>query len=489
MYILSIDQSTSATKAFIFDEFAKIICKYTISHEQFYPKEGYVEHDAEEIYLNTIKAINNVLKESKIHPSNIKAISITNQRETVVLWDKETKKPIYNAIVWQDNRGKKICENLENSHLSSIIKEKTGLMLSPFFSASKISWIIKNIPLAKDLIFKNQLLCGTMDSFLIYKLTNGNCHFTDFSNASRTELFNINTLEWDKEILDLFEIPIEILPKVKYSDEIFGEFEIDGIKIPITGVLGDSHAALFGQNCFNKGDIKATYGTGSSIMLNIGEKPIINDNGIVTSIGFGFRNKIYYCFEGNINSTGATIKWLSENLEIMKIEECEDLATSVDSSLGVYFVPSFSGLGAPHWDNEAKGIITGLTFGTNKKHIVRAGLESIAYQIKDVINAMAYSYKNKIKEICVDGGPCHNNFLMQFQSDILNSVVVVNSISELSALGSAYIAGLSVGLWNDLEDILNLTKVKTKFLPSMDEENINKLYEGWKKAISKACLK
>ncbi|MCL2323670.1 MAG: glycerol kinase GlpK [Oscillospiraceae bacterium] len=476
--ILSIDQSTSATKAFLFDESAKIINKVSIPHEQFYPKEGYVEHDAEEIYLNTLKAIIILSKEA----INIKAISITNQRETIVLWDKISGTPIYNAIVWQDNRGSKICEDIEKLGYSHIIKEKTGLTLSPFFSASKISWILKNVPIAKELLSKNRLLCGTMDSFLIYRLSHNKKHLTDFSNASRTQLFNIHTLEWDEEILDLFEIPKEILPEVKFSDEIFGYFN----KIPITGVLGDSHAALFGQNCFNPGDIKATYGTGSSIMLNIGERPLLNKNGIVTSIGFGFRNKISYVFEGNINSTGATIKWLSENLEMMKIEEAESLASSVDSNLGVYLVPSFTGLGAPYWDNDAKAIITGLTFGANKKHIVRAGLESIAYQVKDCLDAMISSLGFTLKEIRVDGEPCKNKFLMQFQSDILNAIVSVNNTSETSALGSAFIAGLAVGMWNDLSDVENLTSVKTKYFPSMDEKKIYKLCTGWKEAIVKA---
>lgn len=488
--ILSIDQSTAQTKVFIFDEHAKIVGKSNIAHKQYYPNEGYVEHDANEIYSNTILAIDLALKNSNLSIIDISAISISNQRETIVAWDKLTGNPVYNAIVWQCNRGKDICSHLEKGGYAPIIKEKTGLILSPFFSASKLSWIMKNVKDARKLAEEHRLLCGTIDSFLIFKLTDGKCHFTDFSNASRTQLFNINTLKWDEEILDLFEIPHNILPEVKFSDEIFGFFKLDGANVPITGVLGDSHAAFFGQNCFNKGNVKATYGTGSSIMMNIGNKPLKNDNGIVTSIGYGFKNSITYVFEGNINSTGATIKWLEDNMEMVKLEEVEKIASTVSSSLGVYMIPAFTGLGAPHWDNDARGIITGLTFGTKKAHVVRAALESIAYQINDVILAMTDSIDDPfLGEIRVDGGPTKNNLLMQFQTDILRKDVAINKTSELSALGSALMAYLAINVFKDLDSIIKLRETKERFSPKMDESTRYELCKGWKSAIAKACTK
>ena len=387
-YTLAIDQSTSATKTMLFNSNAAIIAHTSVEHKQYYPQPGWVEHDPEEILLNTYKSVELLLEKSKVTPSDITSIAITNQRETVVVWNKRTGKPVYNAVVWQCNRGTKICEELIAHGHEPYVREKTGLIINTYFSASGVKWILDNVKGAAQTAREGHLLLGTMDSWLIWNLTSGKVHVTDYTNASRTLLFNIHTLDWDKELLKLFTIPATMIPKALPCDGLFGTTTMNGMlpETPIAGVLGDSHGALVGQMCFSRGMGKATYGTGSSIMVNIGKKALAAPRGLVTSIGFAARGKVFYAYEGNIHCTGATIKWLQDELQLISsAAETEILATSVESTDGVYFVPAFAGLGAPWWDNDARAIICEMNRGTTKAHIVRAALESIAYQIKDLM--------------------------------------------------------------------------------------------------------
>jgi len=433
-----------------------------------------------------------VLLKAGKQASDLAVVSITNQRETSLIWDKNTGKPIANAAVWQCQRGKDYCKSLIDEGFSSKISEKTGLIIDPYFSASKLRWIINHVEGAKEKAQNGDLLLGTMDSWLLWKLTNGKVHATDFSNACRTMLFNINTLKWDEELISLFDLHPSMFPEVKFSDQIFGTTEpsvVFDVPVAIAGLLGDSHAALFGQNCFEPGMAKATYGTGSSIMMNIGNKPLAAPAGLVTSIGYGRAGKIDYVFEGNIHCTGDTINWLVNDAEIISnAVESEQLALSVHDNNQVYFVPAFVGLGAPYWDNQARACISGMARNTKKAHIVRAALESIAYQIKDLIDLMVENATIPFREMRVDGGPTRNNFLMQFQSDMLRQEVVRSNIEEISALGSAFMAGLACGFWKDLDEIKSLRKVDKTFTPNMPSEDIEKLYSGWKLAIKRARL-
>ncbi|MCX7796454.1 MAG: glycerol kinase GlpK [bacterium] len=485
-YILTIDQSTSATKAIIFNNKGRLIYRYNISHKQYYPKPGWVEHNPKEIFNNTIKAIKEAIRESGVGLDDIIAISITNQRETALVWNRKTGEPIYNAIVWQCKRSADICEMLEKEGLGREIKEKSGLNLSPYFSASKVRWILENVESAREKAKKGELFCGTIDSWLVWKLTEGKSHFTDYTNASRTQLLNLKELKWDQKLLEIFEVPESMLPELKASDEVFGYFKIEGLhsKLPLTGVIGDSHAALFGQTCFERGTAKATYGTGSSVMMNVGKEALIPSSGIVGSLGWVLKRDVSYVLEGNINYTGAIIKWLVENLELISNpKESGVIASSVMDNGGVYFVPAFVGLGAPYWDSEARAIITGMTSGTKKAHIVRAAEESIAYQIKDIIELMIEESKIPLKELRVDGGPTRDDFLMQFQADILNVPVVRVKIEELSALGSAFIAGITLDLWDNFTELIALRDIDTVFTPQMPKEEVDRLYKGWKQAV------
>lgn len=485
--ILSLDQSTSSTKAMLFDSAGKLILRCNIDHRQYYPQPGWVEHDAEEIYRNSIQAMVAVLKQSGIASSQIKVLSITNQRETVVVWDKNTGKPVYNALVWQCRRAGEICSAIAGQGYGGIVKEKTGLVLSPYFSAAKVKWILDNVQDAREKAENGELLMGTMDCWLIWNLTGRKIHATDYSNASRTQLFNLKELKWDEELLGIFDIPPSMLPEVLYSDEIFGtagkEQGFD-VEIPISGVMGDSHAALFGQNCFDVGMAKATYGTGSSIMMNIGRIPLASEKGLVTSIAWGMDGEVDYVFEGNINCTGATIKWMVEDLQLISASrEAEQQALSVESNEGVYIVPAFVGLGAPYWDSGARASITGITRGTKKAHIVRAAEESIAYQIKDVLELMKEESGLELKELRVDGGPTRDSFLMQFQADILDTIVACSKIEELSALGSCFMAGLATGVWKSREDVKKLREEGRRFKPAMEAHQRDCLYKGWKEAV------
>jgi glycerol kinase len=487
LYILSIDQSTSATKAVLFDQDAKFVARSNAGHKQYYPKPGWVEHDPEEIYENTLKVIEQVIKEAGIDKPDIRCLSISNQRETVVAWDKTTGKPVYNAVVWQCLRGEEKCNELKAKGYDKLVRERTGLIIDPYFSASGLHWILNSDEEIKRKAKQGQLAAGTIDSWLIWKLTNGKVHATDFTNACRTLLFNIHQLKWDNEICSLFDIPANILPSIKPADDIFGYTTAGGVfkeAIPISGVLGDSHAALFGQRCYQQGLSKVTYGTGSSVMLNIGDKALEAPEGLVTSVGYSIKKKTDYVFEGNIHSTGATIKWMVDAMQILNNSaESEKLANSVESTEGVYFVPAFSGLGAPYWDNLARANISGIHGGTHKAHIVRAGIESIAYQVKDLLDLMAQKAGIKLTEIRVDGGPSRNKFLMQFQSDMLGAPIAVSDIEEASALGSALAGGLGTGIWGRLSELEKLYTNREKIQPSMSKDKQIQLYEGWKKAV------
>ena len=491
-YILAIDQSTSASKIILFNKKAELVRRVSIPHQQFYPQPGFVEHDAEEIFTNVIEGMKQVVSESGVSPNDLAGIAITNQRETSLIWDKTSGKPIAHAAVWQCQRGTEYCDQLKAEGREEMVREKTGMIIDPYFSASKLRWILNNTKGAKEKAMKGDLLLGTMDSWLLWKLTGGKVHATDYSNACRTLLFNIKTLQWDEELLQLFDLPSSMFPELKYSDEIFGYTDTAVIfdqALPVAGLLGDSHAALFGQNCFLPGMAKATYGTGSSIAMNIGETALAAPEGLVTSIGYGISGKIYYIFEGNIHCTGDTINWLKNELQLINsASETEGLANSVDSTIGTYLVPAFVGLGAPYWDNSARASLTGMSRDTTKAHVVRAALESIAYQVKDLIDLMVKEGGIELKELRADGGPTRNNFLMQFQSDMLGREVVRSTIEEVSALGATFMAGLATGFWSSLEDIKTLYNSDRTFAPLMGPEENEKLYGGWKKAVDRTRL-
>ncbi len=491
-YILAVDQSTSATKAILFDSSAKVISRSTVAHKQYYPKPGWVEHNPEEIYEKTLLAIQNVLTQSGIKQSEIEALAITNQRETAVVWDKNTGKPVYNAIVWQCQRGADICNNLKNNGYERLIQSKTGLIIDPYFSASGVQWILDNVTGARKLAENNNLLFGTTDSWLIWKLTKGKVHATDYSNACRTMLFNIHDLCWDADIAKLLRIPLSVFPQVRFADADYGYTEENSVftrKIKITGVMGDSHAALFGQHCFTPGLGKATYGTGSSVMMNIGNKPLESPGGLVTSVGYGVQNEISYVFEGNIHSTGATINWLVDDLKLIQnANESEELALSVPDNGEVYFVPAFVGLGAPYWDNDARAMVCGISRGTQKAHLVRAALEAIAYQVKDLTDLMSSKSGIGLKELRVDGGPTRNNFLMQFQADMLDAAINRSEIEEASALGVALAAGLATGIWKNFDELRQLRTKNDIISPEMTKSKRENLYGNWKKAVAKVLL-
>jgi glycerol kinase len=488
-HILSIDQSTSATKAVIFNRKGRIIYRAAAGHQQFYPQPDWVEHDPEEIYRNTLKVIYQVFNDSGLTQDDFAVLAITNQRETVVVWDRKTGKPVYNAVVWQCQRGAGICRELREKGYQQMIRSKTGLIIDPYFSASGVKWILDNVDGAMDKARAGDLVLGTIDSWLVWKLTGGKIHVTDYSNACRTMLFNIHECVWDKDIADLLNIPMSMFPEVKFSDEVVGYTQPGrnfSMNLPICGIMGDSHAALFGQNCFKPGMGKATYGTGSSIMMNIGSKPLECPAGLVTSIGWGAGGKIIYVFEGNIHCTGDTINWLVNDLGLIPdAESSGEIAVSVQDNNGVYLVPAFVGLGAPYWDNQARATISGMLRSTKKAHIVRAALEAIAYQVRDLTDLMTTGSGIKLIELRVDGEPTRNTFLMQFQADMLHASINRSDIAEVSALGSAYMAGLAAGVWESIEEIISLRGQDEVFSGKMSEEQRNKLYNGWKLAVAR----
>ncbi len=474
-YVLAIDQSTSGTKALLLDEAGGLLKRADLSHEQKVNARGWVSHDPMEIYRNTIEAAR--LAVSGIDPAKIAAIGISNQRETALIWDSETGLPVADAIVWQCGRAQEICDRLANQ--TEAVRQKTGLLLSPYFPAAKWAWILENTPGLEN----RQLCAGTIDSWLVYKLTGS--FKTDFSNASRTLLFNINLLQWDKELCELFGVPLESLPEVCMSDSCFGETDMEGVlpgPVPIFGVLGDSHGALFGQGCVKPGMGKATYGTGSSVMVNVGEKPVFSDSGIVTSLAWGIDGRIHYVLEGNINYTGSVIKWLVDDVKLLSSsKEAGEIAAGADPNDGTYLVPAFTGLGAPYWKSDSRAILCCMGRGTGRAEIVRAAEESIAYQIADVAFAIEKGSGIMLNELRADGGPTRDKFLMQFQSDLLGRPVAVSEREELSGIGAAYCAGIACGLygWEILEK-----QARTSFLPQRDLAWREKKYRGWKQAVS-----
>ena len=489
-YVLGIDQSTQGTKALLFDEEGTLICRTDLPHKQYINEKGWVEHDPEEIYANTLAIVKNLVEKAGINKNDLAVLGISNQRETAMVWNRTTGKPVYNAVVWQCARGAQICEEIEKVGDADMIRSHTGLQLSPYFSAAKIAWVLKNVGGVQELADKGELCCGTIDSWLVYKLTGGKEFRTDYSNASRTQMFNISELKWDKQVCGLFGIPMSALPEVTDSDGDYGITDFDGYldhEIPIRGVLGDSHGALFGQGCVETGMIKSTYGTGSSIMMNIGDKPVFS-NRVVTSLAWKLGGEVNYVLEGNINYTGAVITWLKDDLELISSPgETEQLAKESNPADKSYLVPAFTGLGAPYWDSEATGILTGMTRTTKRKEIVRAALDCIAYQITDVIKAMSTESGIDISELRVDGGPTKNKYLMQFQSDIAHVTVQVPSSEELSGIGAAYAAGIAVGIYNKKEVLNKMTR--TRFTPQMQSEERAQKYAGWKNAVEQVLHK
>ena len=484
-YIISIDQSTSSTKALLFDEQCRLLGRTSVDHQQYYPQTGWVEHDAEEIYQNMVEAIRKLTENSPL--SSQFSLCITNQRETAVVWNKTTGRPIANAVVWQDTRGAELCRELRSLGYSKRVFDKSGLLIDPNFSATGVKWLLDNIEGAREQAERGELLLGTIDTWLVWKLTGGRVHATDYTNASRTMLFNIHTMQWDDELLHLFDIPRTMLPDVLPCDAIYGETTVEGLypePIQIAGVLGDSHGALVGQMCFTKGSGKVTYGTGSSVIVNIGEEPKTAPQGLVTSVGFSAFGKIYYGYEGNIYSTGATLKWIADQLQLVgHPSEMEALATSVSDNGGVYIVPAFSGLGAPWWQSDIKGAVLGLTFATTKAHFLRAALESIAYQIKDLVDVMARATGGRLSEICADGGPTKNQFLMQFQANMLETPVVCTEVDDASALGAVIMNGFARGLWKSFDEVTPFRKVTQTFQPQDDPQRFT-LYQQWRNAVN-----
>lgn len=481
--IIAIDQSTSSTKALLFDEQCRIVARTNVDHKQYYPQTGWVEHDAEEIYQNMVKAISQLpLQEEAVY-----SIALTNQRETAVVWNKLTGKPIANAVVWQDTRGAELCRQLRAEGRADMVMAKSGLLIDPNFSASGVKWLLDHIEGARQQAQRGELLMGTIETWLVWRLTGGQVHATDYTNASRTMLFNIHTMQWDDDLLALFDIPRSMMPEVMPCDAIYGETTVEGIfaaPIQIAGVLGDSHGALVGQMCFTKGSGKVTYGTGSSVMVNIGEEPKSAPAGLVTSVGYSAFGKTYYGFEGNIYSTGATLKWIADQLQLVgHPSEMEALATSVPDNGGVYIVPAFSGLGAPWWQSDVKGAVFGLTFATTKAHFLRAALESIAYQIKDLVDVMARTTGGRLQEICADGGPTKNQFLMQFQANMLETPVVCTEVDDASALGAVIMNGFARGLWKSFDEVIPLRKVTKVYQPENDAQRFT-LYQQWRNAVN-----
>jgi len=484
-YIIALDQGTTNSRALLIDENGNLIGIQQKEFKQIFPKPGWVEHNPLEILDSQIEVFESLLSIHNISPENIISIGITNQRETVILWDKDTGNPLYNAIVWQDKRTANICEKIKQDNLEDYIKKTTGLIVDSYFSATKIKWIIDNVKEVKSKIKNNKVLAGTIDSWLIYNLTSFKNHVTDFTNASRTMIFNIKSLEWDKKILSYLDIPLSILPKVLPSSADFGSFNYRNCKIPIYGVAGDQQSALFGQACFEDGMVKNTYGTGCFLLMNTGKTRNVSHNGLLTTIACSTTNSINYALEGSVFIAGAAIQWLRDSLKVIKdASESEKIANSISELEDIYVVPAFAGLGAPYWDMYSRGAIFGLTRDTGKDHIVKATLESLAYQTKDIINVMQKDSNLKLKSLKVDGGACNNNYLMQFQANILNSEVVRPEIIETTAMGVGYLAGIYSSLW-DKNKIISNQKINKIFKSKVDSKKREKLYHGWNKAVKR----
>ncbi|WP_290648824.1 glycerol kinase GlpK [Aquisalimonas sp.] len=487
-YILAFDQGTTSCRAIVFDRDANIVGTAQKEFTQHYPTPGWVEHDAMEIWGSQMGVAREVLETHGIKPSEVAGIGITNQRETTVVWDRNTGKPVYNAIVWQDRRTAALCDELKARGLEDYIRETTGLMVDAYFSGTKVRWILDNVEGVRERAERGELLFGTMDTWLVWNLTRGECHVTDYSNASRTLLYNIRTLEWDQKMLSELGIPASMLPEVRPSSEVYGTTGAEmfgGARVPIAGIAGDQQAALFGQTCFEKGMVKNTYGTGCFLLMNTGETPVVSQSGLLTTIAWGLDDKVEYALEGAIFIAGAAIQWLRDELKLIdSAVDSEYYATKVKDSGGVYVVPAFAGLGAPYWDMYARGAIFGLTRGTRKEHITRATLESLGYQTKDVIDAMQADSGITLKALRVDGGAVANNVIMQFQADMLGVNVERPMITESTALGAAYLAGIAVGVWTK-DEVKNKGALDRTFEPNMDPALRDKYYKGWKKAVKR----
>ncbi len=484
-YIIALDQGTTSSRSVLFNESGQQIAISQQEFTQIFPQSGWVEHDPLEILNTQLNTFHNLLRNNGLNYSDIAAIGITNQRETTVVWNKKTGQPIYNAIVWQDTRTTPICESLKKKGLEDYIKKTTGLVADSYFSGTKIKWILDNVQGAKDLAQAGELLFGTIDTWLLWNLTKGKVHATDYSNASRTMIFNIKNLTWDDKMLQELNIPKNILPTVQPSSYHFGDLEIEGQRIPITGIAGDQQAALFGQACFQKGEAKNTYGTGCFLLMNTGEEMQLSQNGLLTTIAWGIDDKVYYALEGSVFIAGAAIQWLRDGLQLIEhAKDSEAISQEITGDNPVYVVPAFAGLGAPYWDMYARGAIFGLTRDTGRSHLVKATLQSLAYQTKDLINAMQDDSNIPLAALKVDGGASANNVLMQFQADILNTPIERPKNIESTALGAAYLAGIAIGLWKK-EDILANKEIERQFAPKMDGDRRNKLYAGWKKAVER----
>ena len=485
-YVLALDQGTTSSRAILFDNEQNIIAVQQREFEQIYPQQGWVEHNPMEIWSTQYGVMNEVVAQSGVDAHDIAAIGITNQRETTILWEKATGRPIYNAIVWQCRRTSEYCDELKARGLTEKFRQKTGLIIDAYFSGTKIRWILENVPGARERAEQGKLRFGTVDSWLVWNLTGGHEHITDVSNASRTMLFNINTLEWDEELLDLLNIPASMMPQVKSSSEVYGETDLLGGNVPVAGIAGDQQAALFGQMCTEPGSVKNTYGTGCFLLMNTGEKPIMSKNNLLATIAWKIGDKVNYALEGSIFVAGSVVQWLRDGLGIIKSSsEVETLAASVPDNGGVYMVPALTGLGAPYWDQYAKGGIFGITRGTTAAHIARAALEGIAFQTMDIVSAMEKDSGIHLGELKVDGGASRNNLMMQFQSDILGAKVIRPKVTETTALGAAYLAGLAVGFWESLDDVKKQWEADSVFTPSMDEDAVKAAKAGWADAIGR----
>lgn len=486
-YIMSIDQGTTSTRAVIYDQNANVVSVAQKEFTQHFPKLGWVEHDANEIWIKTLGVMAEALINKQIAATDIATIGITNQRETTVVWDKNTGEPVYNALVWQSRQSQYVCEQLIEDGHEQLFKDKTGLKVDPYFSGTKIRWILDNVEGAQERAEAGDLIFGTIDTWLIWKLTGGQSHVTDYTNAARTLLYNIFDLEWDQEILDILNIPSTMLAEVKPSSCNFGttlEAHFFGNKVPITGVAGDQHAALFGQLCFEPGMVKNTYGTGCFMLMNTGEKPIKSNKGLLTTIAWGIDGKVNYALEGSVFVGGSAIQWLRDGLELIEsAPQSEECALNANADSGVYVVPAFVGLGTPYWDADVRGAVFGLTRGTSKNDFIKATLESICYQSRDVIDVMIEESETKIPVLRVDGGATLNNFMMQFQSDIMNATVERPANIETTALGAAFLAGLGVGIWKDKDELLSIWEKQASFEPGIEEDKRTELYNGWKKAV------
>jgi len=487
-YILALDQGTTSSRAILFNKKGEVVNTAQHEFEQFFSKPGWVEHDANEIWTSILACIAEVLRKADAGPEDIAGIGITNQRETTVVWDKNTGKPIYKAIVWQSRQSEEICRELREKDYNDIFNEKTGLLLDPYFSGTKVKWILDHVEGAREKAENGNLLFSTIDTWLVYKLSGGKTHVTDYSNASRTLMFNIYDLKWDEELLDILTVPKSMLPEVRQSSEVYAytvDYHFFGYTVPIAGIAGDQQAALFGQACFEKGMAKNTYGTGCFMLMNTGEEGVKSNHGLLTTLAWGVDGKVEYALEGSIFVAGSAIQWLRDGLRMIdNAPESENYATKVESTDGVYFVPAFVGLGTPYWDSDARGAVFGLTRGTTKEHFIRATLESLAYQTRDVLDAMVADSGINLKSLRVDGGAVKNNFLMQFQSDILGVPVDRPVVNETTALGAAFLAGLAVGYWSEKEEITKQWNKEQTFTKELAEDKREKLYNGWKKAVA-----